>query len=63
MFLSEGIDGIITLLSGASVILGQPSLFGANTGTPGRFLLFGSPLNPSPRRINEAKNILVFPRA
>ena len=34
-FLSEGIDGIITLYTGAAATLGQPLLFGANTGTPG----------------------------
>ncbi|MCJ1456615.1 hypothetical protein MMC28_006977 [Mycoblastus sanguinarius] len=37
MFLSEGIDGIITLYTGAAATLGQPLLFGANTGTPGSF--------------------------
>lgn len=37
MFLSEGIDGIITLYSGAATILGQPNLFGFNTGTAGDF--------------------------
>ncbi|KAG6994217.1 hypothetical protein G7Y79_00046g082680 [Physcia stellaris] len=37
MFLTEGIQGIITLYAGAAAILGQPLLFGANTGTPGSF--------------------------
>ncbi|CAD0015984.1 unnamed protein product [Aureobasidium pullulans] len=37
MFLSEGIDGIITLYTGVAAILGQPDLFGANTGTAGDF--------------------------
>lgn len=37
MFLSEGIDGIITLYTGAASILGQPLLFGANTGSGGSF--------------------------
>ncbi|KAH0044505.1 hypothetical protein KCU78_g379, partial [Aureobasidium melanogenum] len=37
MFLSEGIDGIITFYSGIAEILGEPELFGANTGTPGDF--------------------------
>ena len=37
MFLSEGVQGIITLTVGASITLGQPDLFGANTGTAGQF--------------------------
>jgi hypothetical protein len=37
MFLSEGIDGIITMYSGIAEILGEPELFGANTGTAGDF--------------------------
>ncbi|KAF2127760.1 hypothetical protein P153DRAFT_320228 [Dothidotthia symphoricarpi CBS 119687] len=37
MFLSEGIDGIITLYTGAAAILKNPLLFGANTGTAGSF--------------------------
>ncbi|KAK6001632.1 hypothetical protein QM012_002122 [Aureobasidium pullulans] len=37
MFLSEGVDGIITFYSGIAEILGQPELFGANTGTAGDF--------------------------
>ncbi|KAL8685720.1 MAG: hypothetical protein Q9218_007584 [Villophora microphyllina] len=37
MFLTEGIQAIITLYAGAAAILGQPLLFGANTGTPGSF--------------------------
>lgn len=37
MFLSEGIDGIITLYSGAAALLGDPVLFGANLGSPGAF--------------------------
>jgi hypothetical protein len=37
MFLSEGIDGIITLYTGAASILKNPILFGANTGSPGSF--------------------------
>jgi hypothetical protein len=37
MFLSEGIDGIITLYSGAAAILKNPVLFGANTGPGGSF--------------------------
>lgn len=37
MFLSEGIEGIIALYTGAAATLGQPMLFGANTGSPGAF--------------------------
>jgi hypothetical protein len=37
MFLSEGIDGIITLYTGAASILKNPLLFGANFGTAGNF--------------------------
>ena len=37
MFLSEGVEGIITLYVGAAATLGQPQLFGANTGSPGAF--------------------------
>ena len=37
MFLTEGIQGIVTLFAGASIILKQPMLFGANTGTAGQF--------------------------
>ena len=37
MFLSEGIDAIITLYTGAAATLGEPLLFGANTGSPGAF--------------------------
>ena len=37
LFLTEGIDAIITLYTGAAAILGQPLLFGANTGSPGAF--------------------------
>jgi hypothetical protein len=37
MFLSEGIDGINTLYTGAASILKDPLLFGANTGSPGAF--------------------------
>lgn len=37
MLLSEGIDGIITLYSGAAAQMGNPILFGANTGSGGAF--------------------------
>ena len=37
MFLTEGIQGIITLYVGIAAQLGQPLLFGANTGSPGAF--------------------------
>ncbi|CAD0096303.1 unnamed protein product [Aureobasidium vineae] len=37
MFLSEGVDGIITMYSGIAEILGEPELFGFNTGTAGDF--------------------------
>lgn len=37
MLLSEGIDGIITLYSGAAAQMGNPVLFGANTGSGGAF--------------------------
>ncbi|KAI4724524.1 Cloroperoxidase [Aureobasidium sp. EXF-10728] len=37
MFLSEGVDGIITMYSGIAEILGEPDLFGFNTGTAGDF--------------------------
>jgi hypothetical protein len=37
MFLTEGVDGIITLYTGAAAILKNPLLFGANTGSPGAF--------------------------
>ncbi|KAL8824512.1 MAG: hypothetical protein Q9170_008130 [Blastenia crenularia] len=37
LFLTEGIQAIITLYVGAAAILGQPMLFGANTGSPGSF--------------------------
>lgn len=37
MTLAEGIDGIITLYTGAAAILGDPLLFGANTGKAGQF--------------------------
>jgi hypothetical protein len=37
MFLSEGIDGIITLYAGAASILKDPLLFGASTGPGGSF--------------------------
>jgi hypothetical protein len=37
MFLSEGIDGITALYSGAAEQLGDPLLFGANLGKPGAF--------------------------
>jgi hypothetical protein len=37
MFLSEGIDGIVTLYQGAAELLGNEDLFGANVGSPGAF--------------------------
>lgn len=37
MFLSEGVAGIISLYSGAAIILEDPLLFGASTGSPGAF--------------------------
>lgn len=37
MTLGEGIDGILTLYTGAAAILGDPLLFGANTGQAGHF--------------------------
>ena len=37
MFLTEGVQGIITLYVGTAIKLGQPQLFGANTGSPGSF--------------------------
>jgi hypothetical protein len=37
MLLSEGIDGIISLYTGAASILQDPLLFGANTGSPNSF--------------------------
>ena len=58
MFLSEGVDGIISLITGASAILGQPLLFGANTGKAGAFTgsfdlaQFGGPGNYGGTTVN-----------